>query len=104
MKYRIENDKIINEEGEVAVAISPEYGAGWASWGDVSPFDAEFNSLILEDKIEEAKSLAVERGIYSGGLNGIQIKWIPKNVEFVIEEYDGAESIKIIKVIETYKA
>jgi hypothetical protein len=103
MEYIIENEKIVNEKGEVAVAISPEYGAGWSTWEGVSPFDPEFNLLIIEGKIEEAKSLANEMGIHSGGLDGIKIEWIPKNTEFIIDEYDGAESIKPIKELETYK-
>jgi len=89
-------EKLYNEKGEVAVAVSIGFGAGWSTWGDVSPLDKEFNELILNGDFETAEKLAKEKGFYAGGLSDCKIVWLEKGTKFRIDEYDGAESIVLL--------
>jgi hypothetical protein len=51
MKYYIKNGKVYNNKGEVAVAISEGYGAGWTTWNPgLSPFDPGFH-VVYKRKI-----------------------------------------------------
>lgn len=87
-------DKII-KDGKVAVAISPEYGAGWSTWNDVNPMDARFNQLFIEEKNQEAAYLCEQLGLgYNGGALDVCIEWVTVGKLFKIEEYDGFESIE----------
>ena len=94
-------EKIIRD-GKVAVAISPGFGAGWSTWCDVDPMDAKFNQLILDGKTEEIYAMAEEsmKGddeyIYTGGLEDVEIVWVPVGTKFYIDEYDGSESLVTI--------
>ena len=55
-------EKLIRN-GEVAVIVSLEYGAGWSSWNkEVNPMDKRYVELILQGNILEAKELAKKRG------------------------------------------
>jgi len=94
-KYRI------NEYGvrEVAVLVSGGYGAGWLSWG--MPEEALFDPVIV-DFIENDKhnSSDFEKYLeevypdeYIGGADGLYVRWIPEGSEFMVSEYDGAESL-----------
>jgi len=94
MKYTIKDDKVFNEQGQVAIAISPNFGAGWSTWSDVSATDARYNILILNGDIDAAVSLADAEGLYSRGLYSANIVWREPGTQFRITEYDGYESIK----------
>ena len=86
-------EKLYNDKGEVAVAVSYGYGAGWSSWNDVNPMDKRYNELILAEKWKEAEELAEEEDLYAGGLKDCVIIWLDEGTAFSIKEYDGAESI-----------
>ena len=86
-------EKLYNEQGQVAVAVSYGFGAGWSTWEDVSSMDKQFNELILAKNWDEAKRLAEEFGYYDGGLEQCKIEWIDKGTDFTIDEYDGNESL-----------
>lgn len=89
-------EKIVRDD-HVAVAVSSGFGAGWSTWADVNPMDARFNQLFLDGEYEEAYYLGEELDIgYLGGLEDVRIVWIPVGVKFVVEEYDGAESIRTV--------
>ena len=96
-------EKIIRD-GKVAVAVSYGYGAGWSTWNDVNPMDAEFNQLFIDRKFDEAKKLAKERSIYEGGIEDIQIVWVSEGDRFEILEYDGSESLNILSPTDGYLA
>lgn len=84
------------KDGKVAVAVSGGYGAGWSTWNDVDPMDARFNKLIEQGKFEEVIALCEELDLgYAGGVDGLGLEWLPEGTEFIIEEYDGSESITI---------
>ena len=89
-------EKIVRD-GMVAVAVSGGYGAGWSTWNDIDPTDARFNQLFLDDKIDEVKRICEEEDLgYAGGAYDVRIVWVPVGTKFVIEEYDGSESLMTI--------
>ena len=89
-------EKIVRD-GMVAVAVSGGYGAGWSTWNEVSPMDARFNQLFLDGKFEEAVELCNKLDLgYAGGVDSVYIEWVPVGTRFVINEYDGAESLQTI--------
>lgn len=93
-------EKIIRD-GEVAVAISYGFGAGWSTWNDVDPMDARFNQLFLDRKYKEAKALCEELGLgYTGGARDVEIVWVRVGREFRIAQDDGRESIEFKDEIE----
>ena len=103
-------EKIIRD-GKVAVAVSYGFGAGWSTWCDVDPMDAKFNQLILDNKLDVIREMADNQSLkedddflYTGGLDGIAIEWVPVGTKFIIEEYDGSESLRIFVDMDWYEA
>jgi hypothetical protein len=86
-------EKLIKDD-LVAVAVSSGFGAGWSTWNDVDPTDARFNTLIEQQKFDEVVALCDELDLgYAGGVDGLRLEWLPVGTEFVIDEYDGSESL-----------
>lgn len=98
-------EKVIRD-GKVAVLYSPGYGAGWTTWEYNSKLHEVmlFHPLIVE-KVESGKERDIDgdwlvenfgkdfKGIYCGGANQLEIKWLPEGTAFMIDEYDGFETI-----------
>ena len=100
-------------DDEIAVLISGGYGAGWSTGG--LPEEAIFDPGLvhLVEKLEEFQKLDVSSSkieelndqILSyctlkwgdeyafGGIDDLEIRWIPVGTKFSINEYDGSESI-----------
>ena len=87
-------EKLYNNKGQVAVAVSYGFGAGWSTWEDVDPMDKKYNELIDSEQWEELYKLLEKENIHSGGIADIELVWLDKGTEFIITEYDGAESIE----------
>jgi hypothetical protein len=90
----------LNENGKVAVLYSPGFGAGWYSWNRESPeiiFDPSIVKFVEKEKWEELKVYVELKypSIYTGGMDTLQVEWIPKGTLFKINEYDGSESIEL---------
>jgi hypothetical protein len=83
----------IVRDGKVAVAVSHGFGAGWSTWEDVDATDARFNKLFLEGNLKEVEKLCKELGFYAGGIEDVEIEWVEEGTKFIIEEYDGAETL-----------
>jgi hypothetical protein len=90
MQKLIRNDK-------VAVLVSPGYGAGWYTWHDIE--ELIFDPSIVEwverqelDKIQAYMELKYPDA-YCGGLEDLEVNWVPVGERFRIEEYDGAENL-----------
>lgn len=98
----------IEKDGKIAVLVSPGFGAGWSTRCDNKYaaelcMSAEFVQLVLDDKIDELCHLVekkFEGEIYTGGAEGITVDWVPKGTAFIINEYDGSESLEYISQIE----
>lgn len=96
-------NKVIRN-GKVAVLVSPGYGAGWYSWNQ------DYKELLFHPKLVEL----VEQGnqkeideewvknnlgledVYCGGAKNLQIVWLKEGTAFIIEEYDGSESVRTL--------
>jgi hypothetical protein len=85
----------VDRDKYTTVIVSPGFGAGWSTWNE--PEDA-FNIIIadmlLAGEVEEAINYAESLDKYTGGLEDAVVRKIPKGTEFIIREYDGAESIE----------
>jgi hypothetical protein len=89
-------EKLIRND-QVAVLISPGYGAGWYAWHGIE--ELVFDPSVVEwverqelDKIQAYMELRYPEA-YCGGLKDLVVVWVPEGDQFRIEEYDGAESL-----------
>lgn len=107
-------------DGKVAVLFSPSHGAGWWTWNSYRGeeqwdstwllFDAELVYLVEEKNKYAPTALGYQNwvsliyeycnrnypGMYTGGAEDLEISWLPEGTKFIINEYDGSESIQII--------
>ena len=93
------------KDGKVAILVSPEYGAGWSTWNidcpemlyDPTIVDILLNNDDMETVIEKVKSVCTLKypDAYMGGLEDLHVVWLDVGTEFIIEEFDGAESLRI---------
>lgn len=90
-------NKVIRD-GKVAVLISYGFGAGFYTWG--APIEAIFDPKLVELIESEDFDGANEyvkntySGVYTGGVEDLVVVWVDEGEEFIIEEYDGNESIQ----------
>lgn len=119
-------EKIIRVD-KVAVLISPGFGAGWTTWNqdhkDVEQmlFDPDIVNAILEwekadgknwkqclMKIKEIANAKYNQNpddyFYEGGLKDVEVVWVQMGRKFIINEYDGAESIQFCDETNWYTA
>ncbi len=93
-------EKRYNEEGQVAVLIGPGFGAGWSTWGgdqaEAMVFDSRLVDYVLLNGNEGLGEYALSLGYvsYMGGAGDVEVIWVDAGTRFVIEEYDGSESIR----------
>jgi len=91
-------EKVI-KDGKVGVLVSPGFGAGFSTWG--APIEAIFNPTLIElvqqEKFQEAVDFVSENweDVYTGGVQDLVVAWVPEGKEFIIEEYDGSESLML---------
>lgn len=91
-------EKVIRD-GLVAVLYAPGFGAGWFSWHDIE--DLVYDPVVV-DMVEREKDpdnivkYCVSKysdSHYYGGADQLAIQWLPVGTRFVINEYDGSESV-----------
>lgn len=103
--------------GQVAVAYSPGYGAGWSTWEsnqelvETLIFHPDIINMILSNKQDEIdKNWLVEhfgeefKDVYCGGVDTLSINWVPVGTQFRIDEYDGNESVITLNCDHIYLA
>lgn len=87
--------------GKVGVIVSPDYGSGWSTEVSSETREPEFDPILCflidydvnrELLLETAEFLYHNN--YCSGLTGAELVFVDKGVEFIIDVYDGAESIK----------
>ena len=92
--------KKVIRDGKVGVLVSPGFGAGFSTWGapDGAIFDPTLIELIENEKYQDAVDYVEKtyEDSYSGGVVDLIVKWIPQGSKFIIEEYDGFESIQLM--------
>lgn len=97
------------KDGEVAVLISPGYGAGWSSWhhNEEALFDSTLVDMVLNGCSAETMDEYVA-GIYGESLAGdvsqLTVKFVPIGSKFRIDEYDGAELLVLLDEEDYYTA
>ena len=104
------SEKVVRD-GKVAVLLSPGYGAGWSTWADhkeAAVFAPEVVAWVEAGKPREAyleneERWGTEFG-YLGGMDDLEIEWLPVGTRFEIEEYDGSESLRILTPTDGYVA
>ena len=98
----------VRRDGKVAVLVSSGFGAGWFTWHDceellfdpvvvelVEQWSKDPHSYQYSAQIEEYCLRVYGEDIYLGGIDGLYVVWVNEGEEFFIEEYDGAENIKL---------
>ena len=91
-------EKVI-KDGNVGVLVSPGFGAGFSTWG--APIEAIFNPTLIElvqqQKVQEAIDFVEKtwEDVYTGGVQDLVVNWVPEGSEFIIEEYDGSETLML---------
>ena len=91
-------NKLIRDQ-KVAVLVSPGYGAGWYTWHDIEeliydPSVVEWVERQELDKIRAYMELKYP-DTYCGGLEDLEVNWVPVGAKFQIGEYDGHESVDV---------
>ena len=93
-------DRVVRD-GYVAVLYSPFYGAGWYTWHGI--LELVYDPVVVEMVKNESPAEAIvaycedqypDHNSTFAGAEDLRISWIAEGEQFVIEEYDGAESIK----------
>lgn len=91
-------DKVI-KDGKVAVLISCGFGAGFYTWG--APIEAIFDPKLVELVESEDFDGANEyvkntySGVYTDGVRDLVVVWVDEGEDFIINEYDGSETIQL---------
>jgi len=92
-------NKVIRD-GFVAVLYSPGYGAGWYTWHNIPEliYDPTIVEMIEQGRLNDVEAYC-EKTYPSFtkcyiGASDLEISWIKEGREFIIEEYDGNESIR----------
>lgn len=100
-KHEMEFDRRYDDQGSVAVLISPGFGAGWSTWGDSEQregmlFDSRLVDFVLSHGAQGLGDYAESLGYtgYMGGADSVRVEWLEPGTRFVVEEYDGSESIR----------
>lgn len=99
-------DRVVRD-GQVAVLISPGFGAGWSTWADPEYrpavlFDPWIVDLLLSDQYRKKEKLdrvlthcnLKYPDMYTGGLGDLTVAWVPQGTWFRVVEYDGNESLE----------
>ena len=98
-------EKLVRD-GKVAVLISRGFGAGWSTWNYqypelvFEPSVAEMIELNHSDESIVAYCEAKYPEGYFGGVDDLEIVWLPVGTEFRIGEYDGSESLELKEEID----
>lgn len=99
--FKMEFQRRYDDQGLVAVLVSPGFGAGWSSWGDGEQrdamlFDSRLVDFVLSHGAEGLGEYAESLGYtgYMGGASDVHVEWLEPGTRFLIDEYDGSESIR----------
>lgn len=96
--------------GNVAVLVSPRYGAGWSTWNSDHAqqlcMDKALAEFVLAGDFEsvQRRALEIDPDVYMGGLDSLEVKWVPVGSAFRIAEYDGSESLVLIALDDYFVA
>ncbi len=107
-------------DGKVAILVSPNHGAGWYTWNSHRGIgwdpawllaDAQLVYLVEQKNKCDPTTIGFQNwvslicdycerhypGMYTGGASDLEIVWLPVDTKFIVNEYDGSESIQTIE-------
>ena len=97
------SDKYVIKDGKVAVLYSASYGCGWASecYEDkddrlamcTNPLLVKAVLTKVDYEILEMLAEAEYPNRYVGGVDKLEVEWVPLGEPFRIDEYDGCEAV-----------
>jgi hypothetical protein len=91
-------NKLIRDQ-KVAVLVSPGYGAGWYTWHSIEEliFDPSVVEWVEKQELDKIRAYMELKypDAYCGGLEDLEVCWVPVGERFRIDEYDGAESLEL---------
>jgi hypothetical protein len=101
-------EKLVRD-GKTAVIYSPGFGAGWYTWNTDHPeilFDPTIVHYVETRELEKLKAYTELKypDLFLGHFQDLSVAWIDQGEEFIIEEYDGNESVKFKKDFEWFTA
>jgi len=95
--------KKLIRDGKVAVLVSPGFGAGWYTWNNCHPeclYDPDIAEIVLGGingdairKIRKIAKIKYGKNFYTGGASQLEVEWIPIGSRFLLDEYDGSETL-----------
>jgi hypothetical protein len=117
-------EKLIRD-GKVGVLVSPGFGGGFYTWGaplkaifdptlvemadrrwnmryglnengklmDLRVWDDPKYIELTKQMIDYVDSTYTE--VFSGGVEDLEVVWVPEGSEFIINDYDGSESLQL---------
>ena len=101
-----------NEEGKIAVLVSPGWGAGWSTWNDKRlAYDKRIVEYILENGAPKKDSTGAFKrfieslgysNVYMGGAYQLEVEWVKPGSYVRITEYDGSEGLEILNAERSY--
>ena len=98
---------MFKRDGKTAVLVSPGFGAGFSTWNKPEmavDFDL-VEAFLKEDMVRFHYIIEEKYGeAYTGGVNDLEVQWITEGTQFMIEEYDGNESIVKISKLNIFTA
>ena len=96
-------EKVIRN-GQVAILYSPGFGAGWYSWNSEKEllFHPKLVEMVENNRQSEITTQWIQENlginnVYCGGADDLQIEWLDEGTAFIINEYDGSESIETLE-------
>ena len=96
-------NKVI-KEGKVAVLISRGFGSGFHSYGapDEAIFDPKLVELVESRDFDGAEEYVMNSypDVYTCGVRDLVVMWIDEGEDFIINEYDGSETIQFKNLTE----
>jgi len=91
----------VERDGKIAVLVSPGFGAGWFTWGEEYPqclFHPKLVEMVEAGDREKINGKLMEtlgmKDFYTGGARDLEVVWMEKGTQFMIEEYDGSETLR----------
>lgn len=96
--------KKLVRDGKVAVLITRDYGAGWYTWHRIIDllFDPEIVVMVENPDDDEdletiAKYCKSRYADFNMPVPELSVVWLPEGTQFRVSDYDGLESIELMK-------
>ena len=117
-KNSVTRQRVLDDEGNVAVLVSHGYGAGYSTNNLFNSDECIFDPFVVEivskpgwyKKPDNLKVLSHHlkdkygQSFDTGGIEDLVVEWIPEGTKFRISEYDGAEYIEVLHEIDWIEA